>query len=576
MKNLLLISLFFILISKITLSQSDLENFKGGWKGNLKDNNAFHFTLKIEKISDAGFLLSITNPDQTLLKKTLKIKKGSFEVSVDKHISIEGRWNKEKRQFNVFAQSGLLLYHIPLQKLNDHKFQGTWNIWMVERLIPPTVYLDVEKDNSGKIEIYPFFRDQRFTGTWATNFAQKDSSFSFFDFKTGISFYTNFTDGKAELKIMFAGKTVTKITLKRFSGSIPENYSYKPVSSFYNLPEKMNDGWNVADISESGIDLKLLRQMADSIEAGKITKTHSVLIAKNGKLVYEKYFYGYSPIILHDLRSASKAITSAITGIAIRKGLIISTQQRLYDFLPEKYGYTLKEDKRKSRITVFSLLTMSSGIDAIDFGIKRKSLASEDNYQQSKDWLKTVLEAPMINEPAKHAYYGSANPFLLGKVLQLVIKEPAEYFINENLLQPLGISNYIIQEDDSGHPYFAGGMYLTPRDMLKLGQMYLNKGTWKGKRILSEEWVEESFKKYFVLENTEDKSGFGYLLWHHTYNINGKKINSIEARGAGGQVIFMFPDLGIVTAITSGNYHNGRYWQPQAIMEDYILPAFLK
>ena len=276
------------------------------------------------------------------------------------------------------------------------------------------------------------------------------------------------------------------------------------------------------------------------------------------------------------MRSASKALTSAFIGIAIDKGLLKNVHQHLYDFLPEKYNYTLRKDKRKKEITLHSLLTMSSGLDAIDFGTKRNSIASEDNYQNTSNWLKTVLEAPMINEPATHAYYGSANAFLLGIVLQSVVKEPVEYFMNDNLLKPLGISNYIIPSDDKGHPYFAGGMYLTPRSMLKFGQMYLNKGIWKGKRILPEKWIGKSIKKYFVLENTDDKSVFGYLLWHHTYNINGKKINSIEARGAGGQVIFMFPSLGIVAAITSGNFHNGRYWQPQEIMEDYILPAFLK
>lgn len=576
MKNLSLLLLLFSLISQIILPQSDPESFDGGWKGNLKENNAFHFTLKIEKTSKDSFVLTIANPNQTLISKSLTNKNENFKIPLDKHISIEGRWNEMEHQFTVFAHSGMLFYHIPLKKTAEDKYEGIWNIWMVNSLNPPTVYLSVEKNDNGKLEVYPFFGDQRFTGTWADNFKRKDNTISFDDIKTGLSFEATFSDDTIDLKILFADKILTRTKLEKFKGSIPESYSYKPVSSDYSVPEKKNDGWEVAEISKSGINLKLLQQMADSIKANKITNTHSVLIVRNNKLVYEKYFYGYNAQIPHDMRSASKALTSAFIGIAIDKGLLKNVHQHLYDFLPEKYNYTLRKDKRKKEITLHSLLTMSSGLDAIDFGTKRNSIASEDNYQNTSNWLKTVLEAPMINEPATHAYYGSANAFLLGIVLQSVVKEPVEYFMNDNLLKPLGISNYIIPSDDKGHPYFAGGMYLTPRSMLKFGQLYLNKGIWKGKRILPEKWIEKSIKKYFVLENTDDKSVFGYLLWHHTYNINGKKINSIEARGAGGQVIFMFPSLGIVAAITSGNFHNGRYWQPQEIMEDYILPAFLK
>ena len=178
----------------------------------------------------------------------------------------------------------------------------------------------------------------------------------------------------------------------------------------------------------------------------------------------------------------------------------------------------------------------------------------------------------MINSPNTKANYGSANPYLLGIAMDSLVSEPLELFMDVNLFQKLAISNYIIQSDLNGNPYFGGGMYLTPKDMLKFGELYLNEGKWNSKRILSKKWVENSFRNYRVLENTKDKNGYGYLWWNHSYQVNGKNIESIEARGAGGQYIFVIPSLKTVVVITSGNFRNGKTQQPETIFENHILP----
>ena len=274
------------------------------------------------------------------------------------------------------------------------------------------------------------------------------------------------------------------------------------------------------------------------------------------------------------MRSASKSISSAVIGLVFDRKLIHSTNDKLYDYIPLEYKNQF--DDKKKQITIKSLLTMSSGLDAIDFGVQRKSYASEDNYQQASNYTKYILEAEMINEPEKHANYSSANPYLLGEVVDAVISEPVELFIDKNLFQKLGVSNYIFQKDFQGRPYFGGGMYLKPRDMMKFGQLYLNNGIWNNKRILSKEWIEKSFKKYLILENAKDKNEYGFLWWHKTYMVNGKAIQFIEARGAGGQYIFVIPKLDIIIVITSGNYRNSKTQQPEKIVADYILPSLVK
>lgn len=302
------------------------------------------------------------------------------------------------------------------------------------------------------------------------------------------------------------------------------------------------------------------------VNSKKLVNTHSVLITTQEKLVFETYFDGFNANMPYDLRSASKSISSAMIGIAIDDKIIEDVNQNRYDFLPKAYQYT--KDALKFKIRIKGLLTINSGLDV-------NNLASENFYQNSNSWLKTVLEAPMVKNLGTYADCGSENPFLLGVYLNERLEKPLEIYMDEKLFAPLGITNYINQTDAMEiAPYFGGGLLLTPRDMLKFGQRYLNKGNWKGKQFISEKWVEESFKKHVQLQD-RNKNEYGYLWWHGTYIVNGKEIATIEARGAGGQFIFVIPELESVVVITSGNFRNGKGNQSRKILKEYILPAIV-
>jgi len=147
------------------------------------------------------------------------------------------------------------------------------------------------------------------------------------------------------------------------------------------------------------------------------------------------------------------------------------------------------------------------------------------------------------------------------------------------LFRPLGIDTYKILMDPTGVPYMGGGMYLRPRDMLKIGQMYLDDGKWLGRQVLSASWVAKSFGKYGRLEPLERNGNeYGYLWWHENYTAGDSSIKSVEARGNGGQYIFVLPQLNAVAVITSGNYRAGLEMtrQPQRIVQAYLLPALLR
>lgn len=542
-----LISLLTILFS-FSINAQDMAEYTSGWEGEMENSKLFNLKVEIRNLGFENASFKIFN-NKSIIDYPFGSKSTSIlEIPFAENHSFKGALSENGKEINGFIKSGMLLYHIKLTQSGNGTFIGVWNLLMVDGLKSLKFYLSVENGSGNNYEAYPILADDRFTGTWCANFQKKNDSISFVDFKTGLKFKGKLLSQKIQLGIYLGDGLVMQTDLKK-------SISDWRIGGFTTT---INNG-----------DLQLT-EMESLILKDSLPNTHAVLISKKGSIIYENYFGGYNPQIPHDMRSASKSISSAIVGIAKDKSLFQNVDQSIFEFLPKEYQ--INKDSLKSKIDIKSLLTMSSGLDAVDFGIKRKSLASEDNYQPTQDWTKTILQAPMINEPNTHANYGSANPYLLGVAMDSIVAEPLEMFMDKNLFQKLEISNYIVQTDMTGRPYFGGGMYLTPRDMMKFGELYLNKGKLFGKQILSENWIQDSFKNYRVLENTNDKNGYGYLWWHYTYQYNGTSIKSKEARGAGGQYIFVLPKLEMVVVITSGNYRNGKTQQPESILEKYILP----
>lgn len=532
-----------------------MEAYEGHWEGELQHAQVFNLRIAIELKEKESGVVQLLNQDGMFLNKSFEIKEGRFEVDFGERLSFVGTLDEKKQTIRGFMQSGILMYHVVCKAQENNRYEGMWNILMLNELASQSFYLSIENAVEENYEAYPFWEDNRFTGTWCMNFQKEQTRITFADFKTGLQFQGELLDAKIELTVLIGGKILTEIDLK--PSQKDWNIGVDKNLSKGKYPQK----WKFPSLE------KALKEKA-------IATPHSLLIAQKGTLLYERYWEGYQVDVVHDLRSTSKSIASAIMGILIDQKKIKNVDSKLHDLLaPNHQGLF---DAAKKEITLHSLLTMSSGLDAIDFGIKRSSKASEMNYQPTPDWTKTILIAPMLYEPSKHANYGSANPHLLGAAANYILgDDPLEIYMDDCLLKPLGISNYIIQTDAQGQPYFGGGMYLTPRDLLKFGQLYMNKGEWEGKQIISSRWVEQSFQNYLPLENTRDKNGYGYLWWHHSYPIKDRTIKTIEARGAGGQYVILIPEKELVVVITSGNFRNGKTKEPELILEKYILPVLL-
>ena len=561
--------LCFLFAFSSSYTQSSMKQYLGNWEGHLPLSESFHFKIKLQPLTSDTYQLTISNQEVLIEQQLSSTQKDFLELVVDDQTLLKLQWTEQKDGLMGFISSGALMYHIQFNKSEGGDFLGTWNPFFVKKLVPTSVFLAIEQNQDSSIVAYPFFGDQRFSGTWAMGFKQENNLIHFRDFKTGTKFQAKLSENKVQLDLIFFDKVLASVPLLPSKSDWVFGAPDYPKTQRIKTPEDLKDGWEIANIEDSNIHQAPILHLIEAINSGDLPNTHSVLIAKANKLVFEAYFDGHHAHIPHDMRSASKSIASAVIGIVIEDQLLKDIHQKLYDYLPEQFQYT--KDSLKSTIKIKDLLTMSSGLDV-------NGAASEGNYQNSDHWLKTVLEAPMKEKPGNRMLYGSANPFLLGICLEEQLTSPMELYMDQTLLSPLGITNYIMQTDETlSKPYFGGGMHLTSRDMLKFGQLYLNQGRWNGKQILSENWVNQSFQKYGRLEDTKDKNEYGYQWRHKTYKVGKQAIESVEARGNGGQYIFVIPSLESVVVITSGNFRNGALLQqPEKILETYILPSMVK
>lgn len=548
-KHLTLVLLCLSFLS--SCAQQNLIDYTGEWEGKTTNKDALNLNIIIKKLSGEDAVFTLSNSKEIITKK-FKFD-NRINLALNDNLVFSGVVNDEQSEINGFMKLGKDLFPAKLYK-NGDRFEGKWNLSVLHYLQPQSLRLIIKEGGGSddEYEAYPIL------GTlWSANFKKINNSISFTDYKTGLEFEGQLKPSEIVLNISVGDNFITKASYKRFA------QHKKFTSASVHKNSQINDGW------EASKNRLSLPKMENDIRSDILEGMESVLVAKNGEITYENYFAGFNAAIPHDMRSASKSVSSAIIGIAIDDNIIESVDQKLYDFIPEAYQYT--KDSLKSKITIKDLLTMSSGLDV-------NNNASEGYYQEESDnWLKAVLEAPMVKEPGTYADYGSANPFLLGVYLSERLDVPLEFYMDDKLFSPLGITNYISNTDDTkAIPYFGGGLHLTPRDMLKFGQLYLNGGVWNGKRIISESWVEESFKKHAQLQDVRDKNEYGYFWWHDTYIINGKLIEAIEARGAGGQLICVIPELESVVVITAGNFRNRKGNQSREILEEYILPAIVK
>ena len=266
----------------------------------------------------------------------------------------------------------------------------------------------------------------------------------------------------------------------------------------------------------------------------ELPRMRSILVSVDGELLAEQYFHGAAPHRAANLKSASKSIISVLVGIALDQGHLDGIDTTVDQFFPEYL-----DDPAKARITVENLLTMRSGLETT-------SNRNYGRWVQSGNWVRHVLTRPLVSKPGSRMIYSTGNTHLLSALITRASGMDTHSFARRYLGEPMGISVPRWTTDPQG--IYSGGneMSMTPRDMLAIGEMYLNCGRVGTRQIVSEEWVHTSIMPHATRTRSPDRA-YGYGWW--VRDLYG--YDAFYAWGYGGQFIYVVPGLRLVTVMTS-------------------------
>lgn len=333
--------------------------------------------------------------------------------------------------------------------------------------------------------------------------------------------------------------------------------------------------WKKSIPEKQKLDSNRLNKLVKLIEEdNQFPDLDSILIIKNGYLVIEAYFNGFTASKIHTLQSVSKSFTSALVGIALNQGKFKSVNEKILNYFSLKKN--IKHiNKWKKEMTLKDLLTMRSGTDYHERGEGSPHFILNS---LARGWDDFYLNRKMVRKPGTYFQYDSGAVILLSSMLKNRTGKHADEFAREHLFDPLHIKNEFWYKNMDGHPHTGGGLYLRPRDMAKLGLLYLQNGRWLGKQIIPEEWIKESFKKHVVFNKPRNNViGYGYLWWIMKPDPFGTKKEYIyAAMGFRAQFIFIIPEHKMVIVVTGNTKSRYDQNKPVRFIYSHILPAIIR
>jgi CubicO group peptidase (beta-lactamase class C family) len=337
-------------------------------------------------------------------------------------------------------------------------------------------------------------------------------------------------------------------------------------------------GWGESTPQAEGLDPAALDALSGEFQQGKHGYVDSMLVIRNARVVFERsYAHDYAALFakapdrvpglynyydsewhpfyketrLHTMQSVSKSVTSALLGIALRSGALEGVDMKAAVFFD---AYRTNDDPRFKAMRLRDLLTMTSGIkwdeDTVPYTDPANSCAA---METSKDWVQFVLAQPMAAEPGTRFVYSSGVTELLAQVLKKATGRHADEYAAERLFPRLGIKDFHWKRTPTGHPDTEGGLYLVPRDLAKLGYLYLKDGVWAGERILPEGFVAASTTGIAEVPEGEGMR-YGYQWW--VPPSTPTRPTSYAAIGYGGQLLLVVPRLDLIAVFTGWNIYD--------------------
>ncbi|NQZ77890.1 MAG: serine hydrolase [Ekhidna sp.] len=364
----------------------------------------------------------------------------------------------------------------------------------------------------------------------------------------------------------------------------PESPIENDLSYSYDMPIYKGDGWSVANVEDVQIDRNQLELAVSKIVDRDFVNISSLLIARDGQLVVDELFrttldandaaVGNTDLNVHTLQSTTKSFVSAITGIAIDQGYIESVNTSFYSLFPEYDSFENWIDS-KNNITVEDVLTMRHGwqYNEWDYPIQSDLNTLHFIYRNYYDFVKGLLDRPMEIAPGTSFVYSTMASHALGAAVSNTSQKTIPDFAQEYLFGPLQFQKSYWLFSPKNRAMTGCCLFISGRDMTKLGQLYLDKGEWNGSQIISSDWIERSIAKALSL-NLGFTNGYGYHWWRNTFTVNERSIDSYFAAGNGGQFIYVFPSLNAVVSFTGENYGSPTMYQVTSFLENHLLPAF--
>ena len=417
-----------------------------------------------------------------------------------------------------------------------------------------TFYLKVTRRPDGSLGAFLRNPERNLGGQWipVKRMERSGENVALLDRRDSVITRGTIRDGVLSIPLRGGTYAFARVPDTAFTNFYPRG---RPTVKYTYVPPRLaDDGWRVGTLREVGMSedsiAAVVQRLIDMpIDSVFTPETHALLIARHGRLVLEEYFFGEHADKPHDTRSASKTMASALIGAARQAGVRIGHDTRVYaamrpeaaDLPPRKRGLTLEH-----------LLTMSSGLDCDDNDDRspgKEGVIARDTSHP--DWARRGLDLDVVREPGDTAIYCSIQAHLAGSVLAAVTRRSLHDVLWELVGEPLQMRRYHLQLTPTGDVYWGGGHRYRARDFMKLAQLYLNGGTWNGRRLVSREWIDRSIEPRYRFGT----SRYGYLWWVREYPFRGRTVKAYYAVGNGAQVSMWIPELDLAIASYGANYN---------------------
>jgi CubicO group peptidase (beta-lactamase class C family) len=354
--------------------------------------------------------------------------------------------------------------------------------------------------------------------------------------------------------------------------------------------EAAEAGWlPTAPPQDEGFTADLALRLDQSIANRQVWNVHGLVVARNHKVVLERYFEGedrargrgalgriaFTPETLHDLRSCSKSLVGLLYGIALDRGLVPPPEAALFSAFPDHADLARKDGR--DQLTIHHVLTMSMGTDWDESSLVYSDPRnSETAMDAAPDRYRYILERPVIDTPGAHWTYCGGATALLARIIAKGTGRTLHEFAREALFEPLGITATEWAVGSDGEPFAASGARMTTRDLARIGLMMLDAGRANGRAVVPAAWVARCVTPHVSADEVR-RYGYQWFVRDVAFGTPkgwapGRLERMWVAQGEGGQRLFVVPALHLVIAVTAGNYEQADQWMPPShILNDIVL-----